>query len=53
MKFDYQIYNNAALVASLLYSVLRRRRRINIAISAAILPLVLDESAFYVKIQMF
>lgn len=44
MKFDYQIYNNAALVASLLYSVLRRRRRINIAISAAILPLVLDES---------
>ena len=44
MKFDYQIYNNAELVASLLYSVLRRRRRINIAISAAILPLVLDES---------
>lgn len=44
MKFDYQIYNNAALVASLLYCVLRRRRRINIAISAAILPLVLDES---------
>lgn len=44
MKFDYQIYNNVALVASLLYSVLRRRRRINIAISAAILPLVLDES---------
>lgn len=44
MKFDYQIYNNTALVASLLYSVLKRRRSINIAISAAILPLVLDES---------
>lgn len=44
MKFDYQIYNNSALVASLLYNVLRRQRSINVAISAAILPLVLDES---------
>ena len=44
MELDYHIYNNEAIVASLIHGVLKRTMRMNVAVAAALLPLVLDES---------
>ena len=54
MKQDYHVYNNEALVSSLLYGVLRKVGRLNVAIIAALLPLVLDETICkFVEIKKF
>lgn len=44
MKLDYHVYNNEALIASLLYHILEKLGKMNVAVVAALLPLVLDES---------